>query len=295
MSTLAESLEPPVPQDEIDAAAVETPEEKPAEAQAPEGETPKDEQQKPPDKMVPHAALHEERQRRKELQAQVAREQQERAQQMALLNQRIEQMWAAQNPGPQLRDPNTDPDPVGALAHNQNLSLQALQQIYNEKQTNAAQQRQVQQVQQLVGWAAQAAADYSKEVPDFGDAYQHVIKMRVGELEAMGMPPQQIKQTLENDELWIYSSAAQNGRNPAEIVYNMAKNTGYTAKKADAVPAEQKMESLQNGVKASKSLGGSGAVAGKPTAEQLAAMDDDEFAEFKKTLAKKGQRLSDVM
>lgn len=287
---LAESLEPPVPESEI---AAETPEQETPEAEAKPPEEPKAEEPKQ-EKVVPLAALHEERQRRKELQAEIQRERQERAAKEAVIQDRLNQMWQAQNPGPQFRDPEKDPDPLAALAHNQQLTVRQMQEFQQQRQVEEAQKRQAQQTQQLVEWARFQAGEFVKEAPDFGDAYTHLLNVRRGELEAMGMQPHEVKATLEENELWIYHSAAQRGGNPADMIYKMAKAAGYTGKKEPAPDAnEQKLATLQKGVAASKTLA-SPAANGKPTAEQIANMTDEEFAEFKKTL-KRGQTLSDVL
>lgn len=288
---LAQDLEPDVPQEEIEAAVPETPE---TPAEDPKLEVAKQEEAKP-EKVVPLAALHEERQRRKELQAEIARERQDQAAKQAVIQERLNQMWAAQNPGPQFRDPNSDPDPLAAMQHNQNLTVQQLNELKQQRQVEEAQARQRHHTQQLVGWARHQANEYAQEAPDFGAAYQHMMTARRGELEAMGLHPQQVAATLEENELWVFQTAAQRGVNPAEMIYNMAKAAGYAkqVEKPAAEASEQKIATLQKGVAASKTLGAS-ASNGKPTAEQIAAMTDDEFAEFKKTL-KRGQTLSDVL
>ena len=285
MTDLAQSLETPVPQDEIEAAAVETE----ATQETPEGKKP----EKQEVTMVPHQALHEEREKRKELQRQIQRDTQERQQRDAILQQRLDALYQAQNPGPQYRDPETDADPIAALAHNQRLSVQQMQALAAERANQAAQSQQEQRQVQMVNWAMAEAAKFQAENPDFSGAYQHMAQRRKAELEAMGMAPVQVAETIKRDELWVIQSAAQTGQNPAEIIYRMAKNTGYKAEtKADGT---QKMENLQKGLQASKTLGAGGSTAGKPTPEQIANMSDDEFSELKKSLEKKGQRLSDVL
>ena len=108
----------------------------------------------------------------------------------------------------------------------------------------------------------------------------------------MGLSAEQVSTTLRNDELWLIHNAHQTEQNPGEIIYRMAKNTGFQ-KKSEVTP-EKKIETLQKGAEASKGLAaGSGSSA--PTPEQIAAMSDDEFATFKAGLQKKGKRLSDVL
>lgn len=290
MTDLANSLEPPVPQDEIDAAAADA-----EVVKTPEGEAPKQEPKADVEgKTVPLAALHEERQKRKEIQQQWNKHQQEQAAREAVMQDRLNQLYAIQNPAPQYRDPDRDPDPLQAMAHNERLNAQQLHALQQERQMENARRQQEHQTQQLVGWAQGEAARFKAETPDFDGAYDHMRKLRVGELSAMGWSPQQVAEIVKGDELWVFQNAAQTGQNPAELIYRMAKNTGYASKAEPVIPGDQKIDTLNKGMQAAKTLT-AGAQAGKPTPEQIAAMSEDEFAEFKAGLSKKGQRVSDVL
>ena len=292
---LAQELEPEVPQEEIDHATEDTPpvedvEETPAEPKAEEKPLSKEEEVR----RNLNAAVKEERQRRKDLEAKLRQREVEQAQQNAVLQDRLNQLWAAQNPqqGPQLRDPKSDPDPIDALRHNQEITQRAMQELHYRQQTEEAQKRQAEQFTRMAGWARGQVEDFRKENADYDHAYTHMRNLRAKEFEAMGMQQQQILQSLEQDEIWIIQSAAQQGKNPAELIYNMAKNTGYN-KAAPQVEGEKKIEALQNGVKASGDLKGS--APGKPTAEQIANMSDEEFEALKANLKKQGKRVSDVI
>lgn len=291
MQKLAEQLEPPVTEEELTSEA-------PAEATESPPETPPQEVAEKPEqekeKFVPHGAFHEEREKRKDLQRQLARVQQEQAQRDQILNDRLQQIYHAANPPQQLRDPNSDPDPLSAMQHNQQLTAQQLANLQNRIAQDDWNAQQAAQTQALVNWAQGQAAEFARETDDFSEAYGFMLERRHGELAAMGLPPQEVKRVLENDEMWIFQTAYQTGRNPGEIVYNMAKANGFQ-KKIDKPSAETKIETLQKGTQAAKTLGNGGTSAGMPTPEQIAAMSDDEFAEFKEKLSAKGKRISDVI
>ena len=87
----------------------------------------------------------------------------------------------------------------------------------------------------------------------------------------MGMSPQEVASTVARDEVWVMQYAAQTGKNPAAIIYEMALNTGYSGGQT------RKMETLQKGVKVAQSLGSGGAANNKVTLDQLAAMSQDDF------------------
>src|SRR6185436_9829502 len=93
---LAQDLEPSVPQEEIDAGTQEAAESTQEEQTQEPAESQKAEAKPEEKKVVPYAALHEERMKRKELQAEIARERQEQAAKQAVIQDRLNQMWAAQ-------------------------------------------------------------------------------------------------------------------------------------------------------------------------------------------------------
>jgi hypothetical protein len=285
MQNLANDLEPEVPQEEIAAAEAELP--KP-EAEAPkEGEVKPDTPEEPKvEKLVSLGALHEERQKRKKLQAEL----EQTRQRTALLEGRFQQLYEAQQPRPQAPDPN---DPLAVIGHEQQMTRAQLQELAQRAYAEDQRKQAEQQKQQLVGWYQGQAAEFVKESPDFQGAYEHMRTLRVAEFQAMGYNAQQIAHALEQDELQLAWTGYQTGQNPAQIIYKMAQGTGYKGKKE--VPGEEKIQTLKKGVEASKTLGVGGATAGNPTPEQIANMSDSEFAEFKSKLGKKGQRLSDAL
>ena len=287
---LTADLEPDVPAEEI-AAADEQPAEETPEVEPPKAEKPKEEKTEEREKFVPHQALHEERERRKEAQREAA----ELKRNQQVLSDRLNQLWnTVQQPkqeAPQFRDPDKDPDPLEALKHNQQLLAQRAFQEESHRQQQEQIARQQDGARRLASWGASQAQEYRKENPDFDDAYQHIRNVRAAELQEMGLAGDELLGALWNDEMTIFQRAYQSGRNPAEIAFNMAKATGW--QKKQEAKAEEKIESLQKGAGASKTLGAGGGSPGKPTPEQIAAMSEDEFAEFKASL--KGKRVSDVI
>lgn len=290
MSTLAESLEPPVPQEEIDAAAAEQPKTE----DEPKGEEPKAEEKKAeedprPEKLVRIQALDEERHKRKKAQAELQAEQQRRA----ILEDRWNQLLAAQQqPQPQIPDATVDP-----LANHDARLQQAektAQELMQEKRAREAQAQQYQQFQAFAGQVASLESEYEQENPDYKNALNFLKDRRSKELRAVGYNAAQVNQIVINDAAGIAMAAIQSGRNPGEVIYQMAVDTGYVKGKRE-VPAEQKMQTLQKGAEAAKGLGAGGVASGNPTPEQIAAMSEEEFDAFKKKLAKSGKRMSDAL
>lgn len=241
-----------------------------------------------PEKLVRLEALHEERGKRKELARQLEQEKQARAAFEATMQERMNQLYHATQP--QQRPPDPD-DPIALHDHELAQHRQFLQGLANKQAQEEMQARHVQAQQALVSWARGEAEEFKKQTPDFDGAYKHVVAQRTAQLRAMGLSPPEANEALIRDELWVYSHAKQTGKNPGEVIYEMAKNTGY---KPNGSSPEQKMDALQKGVEASKGLA-NGSPPSMPSPQQIADMSPSQFNEFKAKLQKKGLRLSDVL
>jgi hypothetical protein len=240
-------------------------------------------------KVVPLAALHEERRARQELQRQIAERDRVHAEQMQRINQRLETLM------PQQQVPARDTDPVGYLEHSQTQAMQqavqqAVQPFMQAQQEQAQRQQQEQYVNGLREAVRSSAEALRQTTPDVEDAGNFVINQRARELMVLGAPEHvaKVKASQELDQLLM--QWAHNQMNPAETAYEFAKARGYMPKaQQQATPAE-KIAAQQKGVTAARSLGGGGAPnAGKLTAEALANMSDEEFskltdAQFKQAL-----------
>lgn len=170
-------------------------------------------------------------------------------QQIADLTARIDQ--ATKPAAPAAPDPQTDP--LGAMMHqlnNLNEQLQALQ------QQQVQQQQLTQQEAEFNAFVTEVKTQrdlFQKTTPDFTDAYQHLRNARAADLRDVGVPEDRIAQTLLQDELAVAYNAKQQGKNPAEVMYNMAKRYGYAPKAAAPAPApaapdlSQRIAQLQQG------------------------------------------------
>jgi chemotaxis protein histidine kinase CheA len=234
------------------------------------------------DKKVNYGALHEERERRKELQRQL-QEQQQRTQKLEQTFQKL--IERVQPPQQQQHEPSFDEDPIEALrVQNEKLarSVQEQNQTLAEQRAYAERVRQFEEFRNRYAESAQA---FAKDQPDFGSAYHHLVKSRLDEYTHAGYTRKEAEQLLIEDEAAIVAKAYRDGVNPAERIYSLAKIRGYQAA-AKNQPASvdkleesvQKLEQLQKGLQASKSLSGGGGKAQAPlTLEAVANMDDEEF------------------
>lgn len=246
-----------------------------SETAEPEVKEPAEETAEKPEvkKVVPLAALHEERRARQELQRQL----QEISRQQAARDAIIEQRLAALTTAPK---PTREEDPVGYLDDRIGQLTQQQQQILERDQQREQQAQQQRGLERISNHVIQTADAFKKDVPDFPEAVKHLNTTRTRELMALGASEQEAAHQAgrELDQAAIQWTV--DGRNPAQTAYEFAKARGYQPKAAAQTPGE-KIAAQQKGAAAAKSLGGGGAVsAGKLTAEALANMSDADFSKL---------------
>jgi hypothetical protein len=253
---------------------------------------------------VDYGAFHEERERRKsETKARIDAEQK-----FATLNGRLEVLQELaraaqqQQQAPQIEVPDISENPVGHFQaqialrdqkiaeFDQWRQQQAQEQQQREYQANQVmgqlqvQQQQNEMVGQVRNVAIQAEQEFSKSVPDYQDAASHVQKTRLAQLTALGVPNPE--QQLQVEALQMAAGALQQGRNPAAVIYDMAKATGWTGKTrpaAVASPGAQKLATVARGQSANASLSQvSGSAPAEMSVNKLLEMSDEEFAEATK-------------
>lgn len=126
------------------------------------------------------------------------------------------------------------------------------------------------------------ATSFAKENADYIDAFQFVRDRKFAEYELYGVPPEQREQAFHQESMAFAQHAVANGRNAAEMVYNLAKTWGYAPKQV-AVPAqtaEAKVAALQNGQKAAQTLSTGTAPPRESMLARVEDMSDDEFDKF---------------
>lgn len=246
---------------------VETPEVTPeVEAKSePAVEAPKDEPKQ--EKVVPYGALHEERMKRKELQEKVTKMEQTFQQ----FQERLKQ------PEPQI--PAFEEDPLSHLkAQQEQFEAWKRQQDQMTVQQQAYAKQQ-EEANKVISQYRALANEYKSQTPDFDAAYTHLRQSRYDEYVAAGYPPEQAQSFVIEDEFQIAAKAIQDGVNPGERLYALAKVRGYQrpVDKPAEPNAAEKMEALARGQAAAKSLSGGGTGKAELSLEALAEMSGDEF------------------
>lgn len=253
--------EQPPPEEKVEETPVEQKaEEQPKQEDLVKAEEPVKEPEKPV-KLVPHQALHEERERRKQLE------------------QRIAQLEAAAQKANAPEPIDSDVDPLAALKEVREWRDQQVQQV-----------QQAEQLRAFSGRIQSEEAVWAAENPDYGDQITFLRESRANELAALGMSREQIGQQLMIEALQTADVAFKSGKNPGEVFSTLAVTRGWKAKepvkeepvKEPSKEAAEKVERLARGQKAATSSSGSGG--GAP---------DDEMT-VEKLLALKGKAFDDA-
>ena len=222
-----------------------------------------------PEKVVPLAALHEERQRRKELQQQIAQQNQN----YQMLQQRLDHL-ARLAEGPQRQMPDENADPLGYTVEGVKQVSQQVKEL-REQQAKDLQERQHSENIRLFENAVDRAEKvYIAQKPDYYEAVNFARQRKIAEYEAIGMPANLAAQRLDNEIRQFAWHAIQNGESPAEAGYRMAQAIGY---KPSGVSAEQKLAMQQKGISAQAPKGGSGQGGGKLSLDALLKMESKDF------------------
>lgn len=239
-------------------------------------------EKEPKNTMVPHAALEEERQRRKA----TDKENQELKLQQARINERLSLINEAleKKNQPQVNEiPDPDKDALGAVK----MTMEEVRQLKEFKERMENNQKVAQQVGEVGNIAANLEKQFIATNPDYNEASQHLVNSRRNELSAFGLSDQQINQQIMQESMQIAIQALQQGKNPAEIVYNLSKIRGY-AKKEATQDTQAKLENIAAGQKANQSLGdvsGGSPNGAKIDAKSLATMSEADFAKVTKKLS----------
>lgn len=225
---------------------------------------------KPPPGMVPQQALHQERERRKEIERQF----QETQRAMAEMQAQIQAMTAPKEQPIVVPDPVLQPEAFKQWQIEQ-IKSHAEKLAEVERNALAAQQETV-----LMQRLNHDVAQFKASTPDYDNAFQHAVKGRQEELAFYGYSQEQIAQQIEVDVRALVQQAYTQGRNPAELFYAYAKMRGYAPAQAPAQQAAQQVQAFAEAQRQTQSLAPAGGPSndGGVTLETLAKMSEAELA-----------------
>lgn len=264
---------------------------KPAGGEAKAGEAPKNDH-------VPLATFLEEKKARKELAGKLSEYEKQIAEfkgKFAIID-RLKLPGEAAQAAP-AGPPNPEEDIFGAVKHVGETVAQMQKRLDDQAKAMADAEKQAAEQKVFVDKYRADADAFEATNPDFKAAYNYLLNSRAAELKAIGYDtPQALHQALIADEMAIAQMAFERGKSPAEMLYNLANQRGYK-KDAAADPgkgkAAEKLETIERGQAANKSLSNAAGSSGDPemTAEALIAMPADEFEAWCNRNPAKAKRL----
>jgi hypothetical protein len=263
---------PPESTPEAEPEAIQEPvaeaEEKPATSIDVEPEKPKDDPETKYRNV--QAALREERREKAALKAQIEEFGQKFQSFESLKKELEEQRTRAKVEAEQAK---LQEDPVSYFKE----QLEAVKNQQEQLATQTVEQQQVaaREAQFLTAVSSQVS-EYKAKVPDYDDAFRFAHDYRLKELEILGVPPEHREQMFIQESFGLAHQAMQQGRNPGELVYEIAKHWGYRGKSAPK--SEATIERIAEGQKASQSL--TGGKTATVSVKDIEAMSDDEFDKY---------------
>lgn len=240
----------------------------------------------PAERTVPHGALHEERKKRQALAQEVAKLRESDAKREAAFQKLLADQRARQEQ--QAPAPDFDTNPAEWLKHQLETTGKTVQQLQAEREAEQKRNAAIQSEQQFIARVQAQEAEYTKEAPDYPDAVTFLRDKRIRMFELAGMSQQEAAQAVYGESLYYSQMALQQGRNPAEVFYSLAREYGFTGPKKPAPAAEQKLEKLAKGQEKSSRMSAGGESAENTTLAQLAELDGEEFDKEWNRLKRKG-------
>lgn len=223
------------------------------------------EEVKEPEKQatVPHAALHEARMQNKAMQEEVraARESQVR------MERTFQKLLGSLNEKP---IPKYDEDPLGHIASRNDTLEKELKSVSEKLDGMTKQSTQTAFMAQMTDQISGSEAEFRTQHPDYDAALKYLKDVTRSDLADQGMDGDQIEQTLQAGKLGLAHAAVQQGKNPAQVIYERAKRYGFKASKT-----EDKIETLVKGQEMNKTVEG-GQAAGL-SLRDLAQLPEDQL------------------
>lgn len=189
-------------------------------------------------------------------------------------------------PAPKQEPPEVVPDPDEDPLAYQQYKINKLEKSLEDhnkylRQQHDMQQR-TQQQQAFMNTYKASAQEFAAKTPEFAEAYKFLLGARMAEHKAAGYSDQEAQSLLVEEEMSIVAKAYQDKVNPAERIYNVAKNRGYSAANAKAPAAKKSLSDIKRGMDNAKSLkSGGGQLPGSmPGLDDIDGMDFAQFDEF---------------
>lgn len=179
-----------------------------------------------------------------------------------------------------------DDDPIGDIQTVKQLAKLLVGQTQEESQADQAATQRASALQTVSEAMRDYEGDFKEIHPDYEKAAKHFMDARAEELADTGLTGDALRAAMQNDFAGIVTRSIAAGKDPAEIIYNMASRRGYKAGAAAA-----KLDTIERGQAQSKTLTGGGAPSGNLSMGKVADLKGAAFdAAFDKLRAAERRR-----
>lgn len=152
--------------------------------------------------------------------------------------------------------------------------LEDIKKFKQQQEQTSIYQREVAGVQALEG-------QFKAKTPDYDEAVQFLVEKekRMKRILNPQINDAQIEAQVQAEKVALFKQILATGKNPAEVVYEIAKQDGWQPKSAAKETPKANLNTIaENQRRASNIIGGSAASSsGKVTADQLFSMSMDEL------------------
>jgi len=179
------------------------------------------------------------------------------------LNARLERLEARDKPATQAEEDDLlaainslrddDDDPITDLGQIKRALRTFVQQQAKEAESEAQARAQQANIQRLVQTVAEYEADFTDDHPDYADAVKYLGEAIRSDLEDEGYAGAALEREFQQRRIDMAMRFVQNGRDPAEGAYNLAKKRGF---KAGEAQAKEKLKEIAAAAAAGKSPAG---------------------------------------
>lgn len=146
-------------------------------------------------------------------------------------------------------EPDMDQDPIAWMKYAKG-ELDAFKTERKQSDQSAKQQAEQQAgMAQIARRMDDYERDFREEHPDYNDAATHFRTVRTEELAESGVAPSEMAAALQRDLVEVVARAIRANKDPAEVVYKLAKNRGFGV---DA--STKKLQTIERAANAGKSL-----------------------------------------
>jgi hypothetical protein len=184
-----------------------------------------------------------------------------------------------------LRD--DDDDPIGDIQTVKKLARLLVQGDEQETQASTADRQRAEALATVSSTMKDYEDDFKELHPEYPDAAKHFMDAYASELRDTGLEGNDLTAAMQNNFAGIVARSVAAGKDPAEIIYNMAVRRGFKSETAAA-----KLETIAKGQEQSRTLpGGGGTSSGQMSMGKIADLKGAAFdAAFDKLRASERRR-----